>query len=42
MRYFANCSFAELCQKLEVTSAGEIGLRLLRGLLSLGGEQRSN
>ncbi len=40
MRYFANCSFAELCQKLEVTSAGEIGLRLLRGLLSLGGEQR--
>ncbi len=42
MRYFANCSFAELCQKLEVTSAGEIGLRLLRGLLSLGGEQRPN
>ena len=41
MRYFANCSFAELCQKLEVTSAGEIGLRLLRGLLSLGGDQRS-
>ncbi len=42
MRYFANCSFAELCQKLEVTSAGEIGLRLLRGLLSLSGEQRPN
>ena len=42
MRYFAGCSFAELCQKLEVTSAGEIGLRLLRGLLSLSGEPRSN
>lgn len=42
MRYFAGCSFAELCQKLEVTSAGEIGLRLLRGLLSLSGEQRPN
>ncbi|MGM9998253.1 MAG: hypothetical protein ACI38Q_02475 [Candidatus Bruticola sp.] len=38
MRYFANCSFADLCHKLEVTSASEIGLRLLRGLLGISAD----